>query len=175
VDKEHLGSDYQEPRILYHNKGNGTFEDISAVSGPGITTASSSRGMAVGDLWNDGRISAVVSNMNAAPSLLVNQVRYDHHWVGVQTKGVKSNRDGLGAKIRVKAGNRILVDEVRSGSSYISNSDRRVHFGLGRVSKIDWIEIRWPSGLKEVFENPPVDKILTLTEGTGKPTSAPIQ
>jgi len=175
VDKEHLGSDYQEPRILYHNKGNGTFEDISAVSGPGITTASSSRGMAVGDLWNDGRISAVVSNMNAAPSLLVNQVRYDHHWVGVQTKGVKSNRDGLGAKIRVKAGNRILVDEVRSGSSYISNSDRRAHFGLRRVSKIDWIEIRWPSGLKEVFENPPVDKILTLTEGTGKPTSAPIQ
>jgi enediyne biosynthesis protein E4 len=173
VDKARLGSDYQEPRILYHNKGNGTFEDISAASGPGITTASSSRGMAVGDLWNDGRISAVVSNMNSAPSLLVNQVRYGNHWVAVQTKGVKSNRDGLGAKIRVKAGNRILVDEVRSGSSYISNSDRRVHFGLGTVGKIDWMEIRWPSGLKEVFENPPIDKILTLTEGTGRPASAP--
>jgi hypothetical protein len=168
VDQAHLGSDYQEPRILYHNKGNATFEDISSSSGPGITTHSSSRGMAVGDLWNDGRISAVVSNMNATPSLLVNQMRYDHHWVTVQTKGVKSNRDGLGAKIRVKASSRILVDEVRSGSSYISNSDRRVHFGLGIVSKIDWIEIRWPSGIKEVFENPPVDKILTLTEGQGK-------
>jgi enediyne biosynthesis protein E4 len=169
VDEAHLGSNYQEPRILYHNKGNGTFEDISAASGPGITTASSSRGMAVGDLWNEGRISAVVSNMNSTPSLLVNQVRYDHHWVTVGTKGVRSNRDGLGAKIRVKAGDRILVDEVRSGSSYVSNSDRRVHFGLGAVGKIDWIEIRWPSGLKEIFENPPVDRILTLTEGQGKP------
>jgi enediyne biosynthesis protein E4 len=169
VDQAHLGSDYQEPRILYHNKGNGTFEDISATSGPGITTPSSSRGMAIGDLWNDGRLSAVVSNMNAAPSLLVNQVHYDSHWVGIQTKGVKSNRDGLGVKIRVKAGSRILVDEVRSGSSYISNSDRRVHFGLGSVNKIEWIEIRWPSGLKEVFDNPPVDQILTLTEGHGKP------
>jgi hypothetical protein len=171
VDKARLGSDYQEPRILYRNKGNGTFEDISAGAGPGITTASSSRGMAVGDLWNDGRISAVVSNMNAAPSLLVNQVRYDNHWVAVQTKGLKSNRDGLGARIRVKAGSRILVDEVRSGSSYISNSDRRVHFGLGSVSKIDWIEVRWPSGLREVFESPASDRIVTLTEGTGKPFS----
>ena len=171
VDQAHLGSDYQEPRILYHNKGNGTFEDLSAASGPGITTPSSSRGMAVGDLWNDGRLSAVVSNMNAIPSLLVNQVHYDSHWVAIQTEGVKSNRDGLGARIRVKAGNRILIDEVRSGSSYISNSDRRVHFGLGSSNKIDWIEIRWPSGLQEVFENPPVDKILMLTEGQGKPVA----
>jgi enediyne biosynthesis protein E4 len=169
VDQAHLGSDYQEPRILYHNKGNGTFEDISANAGPGITVPSSSRGMAVGDLWNDGRISAVVSNMNAPPSLLVNQVHHDNHWITLLTRGLKSNRDGIGAKIRLKAGNRILVDEVRSGSSYISNSDRRVHFGLGPVSKIDWIEIRWPSGLKEIFENPPVDKVLTLTEGQGKP------
>ena len=169
VDQAHLGSDYQEPRILYHNKGNGTFEDISGNAGPGITAASSSRGMAVGDLWNDGRISAVVSNMNAAPSLLVNQVRHDNHWVTLQTRGLKSNRDGIGAKIRVKAGNRVLVDEVRSGSSYISNSDRRVHFGLGPINKIEWIEIRWLSGLREIFENPPVDKVLTLTEGQGKP------
>jgi enediyne biosynthesis protein E4 len=169
VDKQHLGSDYQEPRLLYHNLGNGKFEDISANSGPGITEPKSSRGMATGDLWNDGRISAVVSNMNAAPSLLVNQTRYGNHWVAIETRGTKSNRDGLGAKIRVKAGSRILVDEVRSGSSYISNSDRRVHFGLGAVDKMDWIEIRWPSGLTEVFENPKADAILKLTEGSGKP------
>jgi len=172
VDKQHLGSDYQEPRILYHNLGNGKFEDISASSGPGITEPKSSRGMATGDLWNDGRISAVVSNMNAAPSLLVNQTRYRNHWVAIETKGTQSNRDGLGAKLRVKAGSRILVDEVRSGSSYISNSDRRVHFGLGPVDKVDWIEIRWPSGLTEVFENPKADIILKLTEGSGKPRAA---
>jgi enediyne biosynthesis protein E4 len=172
VDKQHLGGDYQEPRILYHNLGNGKFEDISANSGLGITEPKSSRGMATGDLWNDGRISVVVSNMNAAPSLLVNQTRYDSHWVAIETKGTKSNRDGMGAKIRVKAGSRILVDEVRSGSSYISNSDRRVHFGLGAVDKVDWIEIRWPSGLTEAFENPKADTILKLTEGSGKPRAA---
>ena len=168
VDKQHLGSDYQEPRILYHNLGNGKLEDISPNSGPGITELKSSRGMATGDLWNDGRISAVVSNMNAAPSLLVNQTRYANHWIAIETRGTKSNRDGLSAKIRVKAGSRILVDEVRSGSSYISNSDRRVHFGLGAVGKVDWIEIRWPSGLTEVFDSPKADTILKLTEGSGK-------
>jgi enediyne biosynthesis protein E4 len=172
VDKQHLGSDYQEPRILYHNLGNGKFEDISANSGPGITEPKSSRGMATGDLWNDGRNSAVISNMNAPPSLLVNQTRYGNHWIAIETKGTKSNRDGLGAKIRVKAGSRILVDEVRSGSSYISNSDRRVHFGLGAVEKVDWIEIRWPSGLTELFENPKADTILKLTEGSSKPRAA---
>jgi hypothetical protein len=126
----------------------------------------------VGDLWNDGRISAVVSNMNAAPGLLVNQARSGNHWVAIETRGTKSNRDGLGARIRVKAGGRILVDEVRSGSSYISNSDRRVHFGLAATNKIDWIEIRWPSGLTEAFDEPKADAILKLTEGTGKPAPA---
>src|SRR6266850_381081 len=85
VDKQHLGSDYQEPRILYHNKGNGTFEDISEDAGPGITTAKSGRGLAVGDLWNDGRMSGVVSNMNAPVSLLVNQVKSGNHWIAFKT------------------------------------------------------------------------------------------
>jgi hypothetical protein len=169
VDSEHLGSDYHEPRILYHNGGNGKFTDISATAGPGITEPKASRGLAIGDLWNDGKLSAVVTNMDAAPGLLVNQVRNGNHWVGVETKGTKSNGDGIGARIRMKVGKRILIDEVRSGSSYISNSDRRVHFGLGALNKIDWIEIRWPSGLTETFEAPKVDAILKLTEGTGKP------
>lgn len=168
VDEQHLGSNFQEPRILYHNNGNGTFTDISASAGPGISTASSSRGLAIGDLWNDGRLSAVVSNMNAAPSLLVNSVRTVNHWIAVRTVGVKSNRDGIGSRIRVKVGNRILVDEVRSGSSYDSNNDMRVHFGLGAEKKIAWVEIRWLSGLTETFEDLEVDKIHTLREGSGK-------
>src|SRR5258707_7310927 len=157
VDRQHLGSDYQEPRILYHNLGNGTFADISADAGPGITEARSGRGLAVGDLWNDGRMSAVVSNMNAPVSLLVNQVRTGNHWIACRTIGTKSNRDGIGARIRVKAGTRTLVDEVRSGSSFDSNNDMRVHFGLGAVSKVDSVEVRWPSGLLEKFENLGVD------------------
>src|ERR1700687_3628991 len=167
VDSQHLGSSYKEPRILYHNNGDGTFSDISASSGTGITAAASSRGLAVGDLWNDGQISIVVSNMNDRPSLLVNQIRNANHWIAIHTIGTKSNHDGIGARIRVKTPTRILVDEVRSGSSYISNSDLRVHFGLGSAAKIEWIEIRWPSGLTERFANLAVDQIHTTTEGSG--------
>jgi enediyne biosynthesis protein E4 len=167
VDSQHLGSSFKEPRILYHNNGDGTFTDISASAGPGITTVASSRGLAVGDLWNDGRMSAIINNMNAAPSLLVNQIRNTNHWIAFRTVGTKSNRDGIGARIRVKTAARVLVDEVRSGSSYISNSDMRVHFGLGKAEKIEWVEIRWPSGLTERFVNLPVDQIHVLKEGSG--------
>jgi enediyne biosynthesis protein E4 len=172
VDSQHLGSNFREPRILYHNNGNGTFTDISAAAGPGITAVSSSRGLAVGDLWNDGRISAVVSNMNALPSLLVNDVRNGNHWIAFHAIGVKSNRDGIGAKITLKTGARTLVDEVRSGSSYISNSDLRVHFGLGASAKIDGVQVRWPSGLLEEFGNLSADAIHTLKEGSGTPVVA---
>jgi hypothetical protein len=167
VDKNNLGSNYEEPRILYHNLGKGTFADISASAGPGINMHASSRGLAVGDLWNDGRISAVITNLNAAPSLLVNQVRNSNHWIAIRTVGTKSNRDGIGARISVKAGARTLVDEVRSGSSYNSSSDMRVHFGLGSATKVDSIQIRWPSGLLERFDNLPVDSIQMLKEGSG--------
>ena len=168
VDSQHLGSNYKEPRILYHNNGDGTFSDISASSGSGLTTPASSRGLAVGDLWNDGRMSVVVSNMNAPASLLENQVRTPNHWIALRTVGTKSNRDGIGARITVKVGSRMLVNEVRSGSSYISNSDMRVHFGLGTAAKVDWIEIRWPSGLIERFADLGVDAIHTVNEGSGK-------
>jgi len=172
VDSQHLGSSYREPRILFHNNGDGTFSDISAAAGPAITTAASSRGLAVGDLWNDGRMSAVINNMNAEPSLLANDWRNGNHWIAIHTVGTKSNRDGIGARIRVKTANRTLVDEVRSGSSYISNSDMRVHFGLGKSDKVDWVEIRWLSGLTERFTNLEVDRVQSLREGSGK-TSDP--
>ena len=149
------------------------FEDISASAGPGITTAGSGRGLAVGDLWNDGRLSAVVSNMNAPVSLLVNQIKSDNHWIAFKTIGTKSNRDGIGAKIRVKAGDRVLVDEVRSGSSYDSNNDMRVHIGLGRSERVDWVEVRWPGGLTEKFSNPHVDSVQILKEGSGAAVNNP--
>jgi hypothetical protein len=172
VDKYHLGSSYQEPRILYHNNGNGTFTDISDSAGAGITTASSSRGLAVGDLWNDGRISVVVSNMNAQPSLLVNQVRYPNHWIAFKTVGTASNRDGIGARITIHAGKRILADEIRSGSSYVSNNDMRVHFGLGPATKIDSVAVRWPNGRLETFDDLSVDVIHILKEGSGTAAGA---
>jgi enediyne biosynthesis protein E4 len=187
VDSQHLGSNFQEPRILYHNNANGTFADISVNAGPGITNVSSSRGLAIGDLWNDGKLSAVVSNMNAPPSLLVNQVRTPNHWVAFHltgaysaskptpgtaqptTQSLKSTRDAIGARIKVKVGGRTLIDEVRSGSSFISNNDMRVHFGLGSATKIDSVEVRWQSGLTEIFANVSTDKLHELKEGTGTP------
>jgi enediyne biosynthesis protein E4 len=172
VDSQHLGSNYKEPRILYHNNGDGTFSDISASAGAGITTAASSRGLALGDLWNDGKISAVISNMNDRPSLLVNQIHSSNHWITIHTVGTKSNRDGIGARIRVKTAARTVVDEVRSGSSYSSNSDMRVHFGLGAAPKTEWVEVRWPSGLTERFGSLSVDEIHTLKEGSGAPVPA---
>ncbi len=168
VDTHKLGATYQEPRLLYHNLGNGTFRDISAAAGPALRQASSARGLAVGDLWNDGRISAVISNMHGTPSLLVNQARNQNHWITIRTLGTRSNRDGIGARITLRVGARTLVDEVRSGSSYNSSSDLRVHFGLGKATRIDGLEIRWPSGLSECFSGLAVDRIHTLEEGTGK-------
>ena len=167
VDKYHLGSSYQEPRILYHNNGNGTFTDISANAGAGITAAASSRGLAVGDLWNDGKLSAVITNMNARPSLLVNQVRSPNHWIGIKAVGTRSNRDAIGSRVTIKSGKRTLVDEVRSGGSYNSSNDMRLHFGLGSATKIDSLEVRWPGGQLERFEDLSVDKISTVREGTG--------
>ncbi len=101
------------------------------------------------------------------PSLLVNDVKSSNHWVEFRTVGTRSNRDGIGARITVHLGKRMLVDEVRSGSSYISQNDMRVHFGLGAAKQIDSVEVRWPSGLTETFGNLAVDTIHTLTEGTG--------
>jgi hypothetical protein len=181
VDSQHLGSAFQEPRILYHNNGNGTFTDISADAGPGITAVNSSRGLAIGDLWNDGRLSAVISNMNAPPSLLVNEVHTPNHWIAFHLMGtsfdspsrkLRTNRDAIGARITMKAGSRIFVDEVRSGSSYDSNNDMRVHFGLGPVAKLDSVEVRWPSGLTEKFDGLATDKIHTLKEASGIPVPA---
>ena len=172
VDKFHLGSGYQEPRLLYHNNGNATFTDISPTAGAGINATSSARGLAVGDLWNDGQLSVVINNVYAKPSLLVNMVHSGNHWIAFKTMGTRSNRDGIGARITVTIGKRTLVDEVRSGSSYISQNDLRVHFGLGAATKVDAVQVRWPCGLVEHFENLSIDAIHALKEGAGTAITA---
>jgi len=169
VDKYKLGADFEEPRILYHNNGNGTFADISNSSGPAITAKASGRGLAIGDLWNNGKLAAVITNMGTRPSLLVNETSYPNHWVGIKTAGTRSNRDGIGARVVLKAGKRILADEVRSGSSYNSNNDMRLHFGLGSATAIDSLQVRWPNGLNEEFTNLKIDAMNVITEGKGKP------
>jgi hypothetical protein len=173
VDTAHLGATYREPRLVYWNQGDGKFKDVSPESGPGVTEPAASRGLAIADFWNDGRMSAVVNNSGSKPMLLVNEAASSNHWLGVGTVGKHSNRDGIGASVSVSAGGKTWVQEVRSGSSYLSSNDLRLHFGLGSAHKVDSIEIDWPSGLKESFEAPSIDRVLTLTEGTGQKLTSP--
>jgi enediyne biosynthesis protein E4 len=172
VDTAHLGSTYREPRLFYWNEGNGKFKDLSKEAGPGCTEPASSRGLSVGDLWNDGRLSAVVNNMDSKPMLLVNMAASKNHWLGVVLQGTVSNRDAIGAKVTVAAGGRKYVQEVRSGSSYISNNDMRLHFGLGSSERVDAVEVRWPNGVSETFPGIDADRFVTLVEGSGKQAQA---
>ena len=175
VEDLKLGITYSEPKLLFHNKGDGKFSDISKTAGPGINTPAPARGLAIGDLWNDGRLSAVIVNRNTAPSLLVNRTTYPNHWIEIKTVGTDSNRGGIGARLVLKTATRSQIDEVRSGSSYISNNDMRVHFGLGKTEKIEYLEARWPSGLVERYLNPRADSILVVIEGSGHPVERTMQ
>lgn len=168
VDTHKLGSSYREPRVVYRNLGNGKFKDISAESGPGITQPAPSRGLAIGDLWNDGRMEAVINNISDHPMLLVNLAMNKNHWLGVRLIGTQSNRDGIGARVTVRSLSRSWVDEVRSGSSYNSSNDLRLHFGLGQERQVEAIQVRWPNGHEETFSGSRSDQFVTLTEGTGR-------
>ena len=176
VDSAKLGSFYREPRFLYYNLGSshGTgpvkFRDISKTSGPALIEPRSSRGLATADLFNDGRIDAVINNLSDDPMLLVNLARNQNHWLGLHLIGTVSNRDAIGARVTLHGANRIWVDEVRSGSSYNSSSDLRLHFGLGNEMQLKDIQVRWPNGHTELFDAPTTpDRILDLTEGNGHP------
>lgn len=171
VDRLKLDVTYKEPRVLYHNNGNGTFADMSQAAGPALSLRASGRGLATGDFWNDGRQSIVIANMNSTPSLLVNRQRSTNHWIEFKTLGTRSNRDGIGAKLTLANGSQRCVQEVRSGSSYISNQDRRIHFGLGPRPASEELDVVWPSGLRESFRDLPVDTIVSIKERTGKAES----
>jgi hypothetical protein len=169
VDSNKLGSTYRESRAVYRNLGNGKFEDISRESGPGVAQPAPGRGLAIGDLWNDGRMEAVINNIGERAMLLVNLARNQNHWLGVRLIGTQSNRDAIGARVTVRCSTRSWVDEVRSGSSYSSSSDLRLHFGLGKCTRAEFIEVRWPTGREEMFPGTSSDLFVTLKEGTGRP------
>jgi hypothetical protein len=158
---------YRQPRLLYWNVGGGRFKDVSNAAGAGIREAQSSRGSAVADLDNDGSLEVVVSNMAARPSLLKN-FGPKKHWLLVQCIGTRANRDAIGARVSVAVGGRRISGEVQSGSGFISQSDSRLHFGLGDSATYDRIEVVWPGGAKEVFSGGKSNQIVTLTQGTGR-------
>ncbi|HEX5236589.1 MAG TPA: CRTAC1 family protein [Silvibacterium sp.] len=169
VDSAKLGSAYREPRFLYLNLGNGKFRDISKTSGPALIEPRSSRGLATADLFNDGRVDAIINNLSDYPMLLVNVAKNQNHWLGLHLHGTVSNRDAIGARVIFHGTKRLWVDEVRSGSSYSSSNDLRLHFGLGMETHLKNIEVRWPNGETESFPPPAsVDRIIDLTEGKGQ-------
>ena len=160
-------SGYRQRKVLYRNLGNGKFEDVSLDAGPGILEAAPGRGMAFGDFDNDGDVDVVVNCVNDVPQLLRCDSTTGNNWLKVKTVGVKSNRSGIGARVICKLENgRTLIDEVRSGGSYLSQSDLRVHFGLGKSARVD-LEIRWPSGQVDRISGVTPNRVLRVVEGGG--------
>ncbi len=173
IDRYQTGITYAERNLLFHNRSNGTFEEVGPRSGPGLAIKKVSRGLATADYDNDGDLEILVTNMNDSPDLLRHARKNSHHSILVKTVGTRSNRDGIGAEIKVVAGGLTQVDWVRSGGSYLSSSDLRVHFGLGNAASVDRLEVRWPSGRTDVVSSPMVDHVLVVEEGKGLVKSRP--
>ncbi|HEY2469022.1 MAG TPA: CRTAC1 family protein [Terracidiphilus sp.] len=169
VDKQPgWGMSYAQRSLLFHNLGKGRFELVPAVEGTGLARVSVGRGAAFGDLFNDGKIDVVINNLDGPPILLRNVNPDHHHWISLQlVGGPKSPRDAVGATIYVTAGEMRQRGDVLSGGSYLSSNDMRVHFGLGDATRVDPVEIHWPSGAIEKIAIPAVDRIFTIEEGKG--------
>jgi hypothetical protein len=178
VDRYNFGETFKNPRLVYKNLGNGHFKDVSAQMGPGISERFSSRGAAFGDYLNNGRMDVLVLNLNDLPSLLRNEGGKTQNWIKLKLIGTHCNRTAIGARARVITGKHIQMDEVHSGTSVMSQSDLRLHFGIGKADTIDAIEIKWPTTQKiERFTKIAANQILTIREGAGivahyKPKSA---
>jgi hypothetical protein len=164
---------YRQQKILYRNLRNGHFEDVSSQGGAGIVVPVAARGAAFGDFDNDGDIDVVVNTNNGFPELLRCDSRLENNWLKIKTIGTKSNRSGIGARLRCvthppgETKPHQQIDEVRSGGSYISQNDLRVHFGIGRAEKIELLEIRWPSGAVDTVKDVKPNQMIVVKEGQG--------
>ncbi len=173
VDKFDDSSDYEARNILLMNSGEGTFVNVSDRVGSGLQVRRSSRGAAFDDLDNDGDIDVVVLNSRAEPTVLRNDSDTGNHWIQIRLRGTKTNRDGVGAHVRVVAGDLVLLDEVHSGRGYQSHYGTRLHFGLGRREKVDRVEVRWVGGGTDCIEDLAVDRLWVITEGRSEASEGP--
>lgn len=159
---------YRQRKILYRNMRDGKFADISAQAGSAILEPNSSRGCAFGDFDNDGDMDIAINAINSLPELLRCDSTTNNSWLTVKVIGTKSNRSGIGARIKCEIeGHHAQMDEVRSGGSYYSQNDLRVHFGLGKATSVKKLEVQWPSGMVETFKDVATNQILTIQEGVG--------
>jgi hypothetical protein len=170
-DNVHLFDDtttYLEPNILLMNTGNAKFIDVSHQCGDGLSVNLSSRGAGFDDLDNDGDVDVVILNSRREPTILRNDSANSNHWIQIHLRGTKTNRDGVGARVKVTAGDLTQIDEVHSGHGYQSHYGMRLHFGLGKRNRVDRIEVRWIGGGLDVLKNIDTDQLLTITEGNPK-------
>ena len=173
VEQLRTEAGYPQRKLLYRNLRNGRFEDISEKAGPGISAPTPSRGCAFGDFDNDGDLDFAVNCVNDFPQLIRCDSRLKHNWIKIRTIGVKSNRSGIGARLLCvtsppgESKPHRQIDEVRSGGSYISQNDLRVHFGIGAAEKVDLLEIRWPSGQTDSLKDLKPNQLYYVTEGKG--------
>ena len=157
---------YKTPRVLFRNLGNGTFEELDSQAGEGITAAHSSRGCAFGDFDNDGDLDVLIVNMNEPPSLLRNDLQGKQNWLKIKLEGVKSNRSAIGARVIAHYGDKVQAQALVSQSSYYSCNDPRLHFGLGASGEAA-VDIYWPSGVRERFQQISANQLVTIREGAG--------
>lgn len=167
IQRYHAKTQYAEPKLMFRNLGSGIFENVSDRIGTDFQLQCVSRGAAIGDFDNDGDLDILVSNNGEAPRLLRNDGGNANHWLEILLIGTKSNRDGVGARLKVTAGDLVLYDQRKGGMSYQSAQDPRLHFGLGQRTKVDGIEVVWPSGAVTKLTNLKCDQIIAVKEGTG--------
>jgi hypothetical protein len=168
------GATYAQRNLLFRNVGRGRFTDVGRDAGPGFALEKVSRGLFSGDIDNDGDLDLLVTNNGQTADLLRNDGGNRNNALLVRTVGRQSNRDGVGTKLRLTAGGRTQIREVRAGSSYLGQNDARQHFGLGTITRVDRLEVRWPSGRSEVIQNVPANQIITIREGDGIVGGAPL-
>ncbi|MDR3739481.1 MAG: CRTAC1 family protein [Terracidiphilus sp.] len=167
VDGSHTSTRYLQPKLLFLNQHNGTFSNISRRVGPALQQLQVSRGVAVGDLFNDGHIEAVVENLQGQPMILRPTGVPPNHWISLQLEGSTCNRLALNARVRITSGDLVQTNEVISGGSYLSQSDLRLHFGLGSHTQAEKIEVLWPDGTRDTLSNVAADRFYTVRQGTG--------
>jgi enediyne biosynthesis protein E4 len=165
VDRAGVTPTYRQRKLLYRNRRDGTFAEIGQDGGPAIAAAGISRGVAFGDLDNDGDLDVVIADLDGAPTLLRNEVGARNNFLVVELVGTKSNRSGLGARVTAGSGDLVQIEERRSGGSYISQNDTRLHFGLDQRSSVASVQVRWPGGAKQQLTNVPANSFITVTEG----------
>jgi hypothetical protein len=158
---------YRQPNLLYRNGGTGRFEDVSAAAGEALRRENLGRGCAFGDFDNDGDVDVIVNNLDGPPTLLRNDGGNRNHSILIKCLGTRSNRSAIGTRATLTAGGRRQIDEVMSGSSYYSQNDLRLHFGLGRAEKAEMLELAWPSGTKQAFRDLAANRLFVVDETKG--------